>query len=194
MSWYFSWWIAILLSERWNDLTRKCVEELASQNTSVSTRSPSRSVTSQFIIKTITILSIRYHEITNFYPIIYFSMLCGPLTLKHRPPLWPRGNIATSHAAGPGSILGRSIFSGVFFSTVRQINVRKFRPHSSLGIIWPACIMQTIFIRLRTGTTMGGSRGDIKWRTCDVGEAKEGLGNELWRMWSNGRIGEWAVT
>ena len=26
-----------------------------------------------------------------------------------------------------------------------------------------------------------------KWRACDVGEAKEGLENELWRSWSNGR-------
>ena len=25
----------------------------------------------------------------------------------------------------------------------------------------------------------------IKWRTCDVGEAKEGLENELWRRWRN---------
>ena len=33
----------------------------------------------------------------------------------------------------------------------------------------------------------------IKWRTCDVGETKEGLENELWRRWSNGRVGEWAV-
>ena len=34
----------------------------------------------------------------------------------------------------------------------------------------------------------------IKWRACDVGESKEGLKNELWRRWSNGRLGEWAVT
>ena len=34
----------------------------------------------------------------------------------------------------------------------------------------------------------------IKWRSCDVGEAKEGLENELWHRWSNGRVGEWAVT
>ena len=34
----------------------------------------------------------------------------------------------------------------------------------------------------------------IKWRACDVGEAKEGLEYELWRKWSNGRVGEWAVT
>ena len=34
----------------------------------------------------------------------------------------------------------------------------------------------------------------IKWRACDVGEAKEGLENELWRRWSNGRVGEWAET
>ena len=33
-----------------------------------------------------------------------------------------------------------------------------------------------------------------KWRTSDVGEAKEGLENELRRRWSNGRVGEWAVT
>ena len=32
-----------------------------------------------------------------------------------------------------------------------------------------------------------------KWRSCDVGEAKEGLENELWRRWSNGRVGEWTV-
>ena len=33
-----------------------------------------------------------------------------------------------------------------------------------------------------------------KRRACDVGEAKEGLENELWRRWSNGRAGDWAVT
>ena len=33
----------------------------------------------------------------------------------------------------------------------------------------------------------------IKWRACDVGEAKEELENELWRRQSNGRVGEWAV-
>ena len=26
---------------------------------------------------------------------------------------------------------------------------------------------------------MGGSEGDVKWRACDVGEAKKGLDNEL---------------
>ena len=36
-----------------------------------------------------------------------------------------------------------------------------------------------------------------RWRelkSCDVGEAKEGLANELWRRSSNGRVGEWTVT
>ena len=28
---------------------------------------------------------------------------------------------------------------------------------------------------------------------CDIGEATEGLENELWRRWSEGRVGEWAV-
>ena len=32
-----------------------------------------------------------------------------------------------------------------------------------------------------------------KWRACDVGKAKEGLENELWPRWSNGRVGEWVV-
>ena len=31
-----------------------------------------------------------------------------------------------------------------------------------------------------------------KWRACDVGEAKKGLENELWRRWSDGKLGEWA--
>ena len=34
----------------------------------------------------------------------------------------------------------------------------------------------------------------IKWRACDVGEAKEGLENEQWRRWSNRKVGECAVT
>ena len=39
----------------------------------------------------------------------------------------------------------------------------------------------------------GRLAGWRKWRACDVGEAKKGLENELWRRWSNGRVGEWAV-
>ena len=31
-----------------------------------------------------------------------------------------------------------------------------------------------------------------KWRSCDVGEAKEGLENELWCRWSDKKVGEWA--
>ena len=33
----------------------------------------------------------------------------------------------------------------------------------------------------------------IKWRACDVGEAKEGLENELWCRRSNGKVGEWVL-
>ena len=32
-----------------------------------------------------------------------------------------------------------------------------------------------------------------KWRACDLGEAKKGFENELWRRWSNGKVGEWAL-
>ena len=55
--------------------------------------------------------------------------------------------------------------------------------------------------KLRIGTLMnskftihGRLARWIKWRACDVGEAKERLENELWRRWSNGRVGEWAAT
>ena len=33
------------------------------------------------------------------------------------------------------------------------------------------------------------------WRmNCDVGKATEGLENELWRRWSDGKVAEWAET
>ena len=35
--------------------------------------------------------------------------------------------------------------------------------------------------------------GEANWRmNCDLGEATEGLENELWRKWSDGKVGEWA--
>ena len=52
---------------------------------------------------------------------------------------------------------------------------------------------------------MSGSTGELSeelvmqekqkkgWRmNCDVGEATEGLENELWYRWSDGKVGEWA--
>ena len=44
------------------------------------------------------------------------------------------------------------------------------------------------------GQTHGRLARWRKWKSCDVGEAKEGLEDELWRRWSNGMYGEWAVT
>ena len=51
---------------------------------------------------------------------------------------------------------------------------------------------------------MGGSPGDVReepvtlekrkkgWKmSCDVGKATEGLENELWRRWSDEKVGEW---
>ena len=40
---------------------------------------------------------------------------------------------------------------------------------------------------------MRGSRRWRRWSACDVGEATEGLENELWCRWSDRRVGEWAV-
>ena len=60
-------------------------------------------------------------------------------------------------------------------------------------------IYQFIFWKIELKTLrkavpwMGGSPGE-KWRTCEVGGVKEGLENDLWRRWSNGRVGECAVT
>ena len=41
--------------------------------------------------------------------------------------------------------------------------------------------------------SMGGSPDDAS-ENCGLREEKEGLENELWLRWSNGRVGEWAVT
>ena len=32
------------------------------------------------------------------------------------------------------------------------------------------------------------------WSACDVGEAKEGLENDLWRRWSDGKVWEWTFS
>ena len=48
------------------------------------------------------------------------------------------------------------------------------------------------WIKLRACDVAEGKKG---WRmNCEIGEATEGLENELWNRWSNGRVGEWAVT
>ena len=41
---------------------------------------------------------------------------------------------------------------------------------------------------------MGGSPGDVGEVHVTLGGAMERMENELWRIWSNGRAGEWAVT
>ena len=53
---------------------------------------------------------------------------------------------------------------------------------------------------------MGSSPGDLSEEpvtyekrkkgyriSCDVGKATKGLENELWRRWSGGNVGEWAL-
>ena len=75
-------------------------------------------------------------------------MLNYYMPILFRLPLWSRGNIVTSHAAGTGSIPSTVNFLvEVFpvFSLNLKTNVRKFGPHSSPVIKWPSNI-----IRLRT--------------------------------------------
>ena len=55
------------------------------------------------------------------------------------------------------------------------------------------CFLPSFFISLHI-SLHGRLARWIKWIACDVGEAKEGLENELWRRWSDGRVGEWVVT
>ena len=74
--------------------------------------------------------------------------------LFERSPLWSRGNIATSQAAGPGSIPGRvnflfDVFSG--FSLNRLTNVRKFGPHH-MAIIYHPNYMSPVYGRRRSLT------------------------------------------
>ena len=42
----------------------------------------------------------------------------------------------------------------------------------------------------RTAHDTNGNLGE--WASCDVGKAREGLENELWRRWSVAKLGEWA--
>ena len=65
----------------------------------------------------------------------------------------------------------------------------------------PKCVVSTMLglpprqhrTEHRQGHTSHGRLARwIKWRACDVGEAKEGLENEQWRRWSDGKVGECA--
>ena len=58
---------------------------------------------------------------------------------------------------------------------------------------WALLVFNTYFW-LSIFTFHGRLARWCKWKACDVREAKEGLENDLWRRWSNGRVGEWAVT
>ena len=67
-----------------------------------------------------------------------------------------------------------------------QIWYRLRCSYSSLAILRDETV-------LALGSKTWAARQVIKWRACDVGEAKEGLENEQWCRWSNGRVVEWAV-
>ena len=83
---------------------------------------------------------------------------CADITLENFElswsPLWPRGNIVTSHVAGPGSITGRVIFLvevfPEFFLNCKR-NVRKLG-HIRTRVSYGHHIIQTIFIYMRTAT------------------------------------------
>ena len=78
-------------------------------------------------------------------------------------------------------------------------------------ISWPFLTIQNLkFVKMTIRRTWlylwvhGQLARWIKWRTCDIGEAKEGLKNcdigeameglenELWHRWSDEKVGKWA--
>ena len=65
--------------------------------------------------------------------------------------------------------------------------------HEITGI-YPISKLSLFIYYLFISKTYGRLARWRKWRACDVGEAEEGSENDLWRGWSNGRVGEWAVT
>ena len=86
------------------------------------------------------ILSIIVDSTFIYYSNDYrFGRVVSTSVIDHR--WWWRGNIVTSHAAGPGLIPGRvnflvEVFPG--FSLNPKTDVRKFGSHSSPVIIWPS--------------------------------------------------------
>ena len=64
----------------------------------------------------------------------------------------------------------------------------------SSGVIYCHKICLNVLVIRKTWRNHGQLARWCKWRSCDVGEAKEGLENELWCRWSNRRVVEWAVT
>ena len=103
------------------------------------------------------------------------------------------GSMRACHAAGPGSgqVSWVRFFRG-FSSPVRQMS-GSFRPPRSPNIIWPSLSILLIhygrqwhemLTRLKTSSIQmyhlrhGQLARWIKWRTCDVRDAKEGLENE----------------
>ena len=111
----------IIERERRTNLAQECVEGLLSQLVPIPNRFSFRGTSSKL---TLTI----YHYLTSckvhLYQVcsnIFLAMLCSmgsavynywrkSFLTELRPALWIRGNIVTSHAAGPGSIPGRVDF------------------------------------------------------------------------------------
>ena len=86
----------------------------------------------------------------------------------------------------------------IFYLQIISVNIKKNScSHNSVvlqRVSWNGerWVNYCIFIILRI--YHGRLDGWRKWRAYDLGDMKEALENQLWRRWSNGRVGEWAVT
>ena len=62
-----------------------------------------------------------------------------------------------------------------------------------LGSLWFSSLCHGRLARWRKWKSCDVGEAKEGWRmSCDVGQATEGLENELWRWWSDWKIGEWA--
>ena len=83
--------------------------------------------------------------------------------------------------------------TGSFFqSTEANSNTVYF--YICISLMFRACVKKLLnSISRRLIKKHGRLARWLKWRACDAGEAKERLENELWRRWSDGKVGEWAL-
>ena len=102
---------------------------------------------------------------------------------------------SVSHCHKFHSIISPHSSHSFYFTSSAPVMVRQ---------VWSACILPIHrpsikwLLMFWPGPVSDMDHGGLarwrKWRACDVGKTKEGLENELWRGWNNGRVGEWAVT
>ena len=117
---------------------------------------------------------------------------------------WLRKELCLGRFLFPRTSFIRSIVQSCCFlqgASTKLASVGPFRetkPNLIQGLIGTDTASVELFFNIFTSGIETFIHGRLarwrKWKSCDVQEAKEGLENELWRRWSNGRVGEWAAS